>query len=332
MAIVISKNSTLNDDIWNEWAPIMVANMQDADTEKNNDDALVKALYNVRTSKRFGEKAAGMTEFGNFEPVEEGGAALLDDVQEGFPKLITHTSFMKKAIVTAGLAEDNNVDEIGRIGFNMVRSYKRSRADFASRCLVTEGSSFTYGTRTFDKTTGDAKGLFATDHPGKRSGVAAQSNVFTNAFGTDSVMLNRLANIGRNFKNTSGEVMGYTFDTIIIPGNVPVLEDTVKKIIRSDLTVGSNYNDVNTQKGLWNLIVDHRWTVASGAPYILMSSEANREMLGSVFYDRIPLTMKSQVDIDTQNLEWSGRARFSAGFYDWRHILMGGASAGTTLT
>jgi hypothetical protein len=57
--------------------------------------------------------------------------------------------------------------------------------------------------------------------------VAAQANVFTNAFGTDSVMLNKLANVGRNFRNASGIVMGYTFDTIIIPGNTPELEDTI---------------------------------------------------------------------------------------------------------
>ena len=31
------------------------------------------------------------------------------------------------------------------------------------------------------------KALFATDHPGIKSGVAAQSNVFTNAFGSDTV-------------------------------------------------------------------------------------------------------------------------------------------------
>ena len=53
------------------------------------------------------------------------------------------------------------------------------------------------------------------------------------------------------FLNDSGIVQGYTFDTIIIPGNVPELEDLIKRIIRSDLIVGSNNNDVNTQKGLW---------------------------------------------------------------------------------
>ena len=127
--------------------------------------------------------------------------------------------------------------------------------------------------------------------------------------------------------------MGYTFDTIIIPSNVPDLEDTIRKIIKSDLTVGSNFNDVNTQKGLWKLVVDHRWQV-SGAykPYILMSSEANKELQSAMFYDRIPLTVKDWVDNKTGNLEWMGRARMSAGFNTWQSFIMGGAANGTELS
>ena len=229
--------------------------------------------------------------------------------------------------------EDGDIDTMKTAAANFVRAYKRTRAQYASDALTSEGSTFMFGGKSLDKTTGDAKALFATDHLGKKSGVAEQSNVFTNGFGTDSKMLNRLANIGRNFKNASGNVMGYTFDTIVIPGNCPELEDTVRKIIKSDLTVGSNYNDVNTQKGLWNLVVNHRWVVAEGkAPYIIMSSEANKELSGSVFFDRIPLTMKDWVEEKSFNLNWSGRARMSAGFFDWRHVILGGADLGTTLS
>lgn len=333
MAVIFSKKSGLNDDLWGAGRDILVAVMQDTDSEKNNDDKLVSDLFNVKKSKRFGEKSTGLTSFANFEIVEEGGEAVQDELQQDFAKLIEHKQFLKSFRCTAEMAEDDNLDDMKVASQNFIRAYKRSRADYASAALVNEGATFTYGTtESIDKTTGDAKGLFATDHPGKKTGVAAQTNVFTNAFGTDSTMLNRLANAGRNFRNSSGNVMGYTFDTIIIPGNCPKLEDTVKKIIRSELTVGSDFNDVNTQKGLWKLIIDHRWTVASGEPYIIMSSEANRELQGSVFYDRIPLTVRDEIDLGTHDLKWSGRARFSAGFYNWRHVIMGGAAKGTALT
>lgn len=334
MALVFAKNSGLNDDLWKVNDQIVRAVLQDTDNEKNDDDALVSAIYNVEKSDKFAEKISSMTEMGNFAIVDEGDAGIQDEIQQGFSKLIPHYQFMKGFTCTAEMNEDGDINSMKVAAANYVRAYKRSRAQYASDALTTEGASFVFGGKTLDKTTGDGKGLFATDHPYAKAGLSGtQSNVFTNAFGSDSVMLNKLANVGRNFKNASGNVMGYTFDTIIIPSNVPDLEDTIRKIIKSDLTVGSNYNDVNTQKGLWKLIVDHRWQV-SGAykPYILMSSEANKELQSAMFYDRIPLTIKDWVDNKTANLEWMGRARMSAGFNSWQSFILGGAAAGDSLS
>lgn len=332
MAIIFSKNSGLNDDFWKVEAQVLQSVMQDVDSEKNNYDKFVSDTFIEKTSKKYAEKTGSMTSLGNFSIVGEGESAPKDDMQEGFTKLIVHSTFMKGFSCTREMKDDGDIDVMKTTAANFVRSYKRTRAQLASDALTTEAASFTFSGKSLDKTTGDGKALFATDHPGKKAGVAAQSNVFTNAFGTDATILNRLANIGRNFKNQSGVVMGYTFDTIIIPSNCYKLEDLIKRIIRSDLIVGSSNNDVNTQKGLWNLIVDPMWQVESGEPYILMSSEANKEMTGSVFYDRVPLDVKNWVDNDTRNLEWNGYGRMSAGFNDWRHLILGGASAGTTLS
>ena len=332
MAISFSKNSGLNDDFWKVEAQVLQSVMQDVDSEKNNYDKFVSDTFIEKTSKKYAEKTGSMTSLGNFSIVGEGESAPMDDMQEGFTKLIVHSTFMKGFSCTREMKDDGDIDIMKTAAANFVRSYKRTRAQLASDALTTEAASFTFSGKALDKTTGDGKALFATDHPGKKAGVADQSNVFTNAFGTDATILNRLANIGRNFKNQSGVVMGYTFDTIIIPSNCYKLEDLIKRIIRSDLIVGSSNNDVNTQKGLWNLIVDPMWQVESGEPYILMSSEANKEMTGSVFYDRVPLDVKNQVDFDTRNLEWNGYGRMSAGFRDWRHVILGGASSGTTLS
>lgn len=331
MAVTFSKHGGLNDEAWKVIDTELSMVIQDTDTEKNKDDELVKALFNVKTSKKFGEKQGSMTEFGNFVEVAEGDNAIQDDVQMGFSKLIEHTQFIKGFTCTREAKDDGDIDMMKTAAANFVRSYKRSRAQFASDALASQADTFTYGGKTYDRTTGDGKALFATDHPGKRVGVANQSNKFTNAIGSDATMLYTLANIGRNFKNQSGNVMGYEFETIIIPGNQPEMEDLIKRIIHSSQIVGSNNNDINTQKGNWKLIVDHRWAPASGAPYIIMSSEAQRELNAGVFYDRVPLDVANEVDIKSRNLQWSGYARWSCGFYDWRAFIMGGASSGTTI-
>lgn len=331
MGIIFSKNSGLNDDLWKVNDQIVRAVLQDTDNEKNNDDALVSAIYNEKKSDKFGEKISSLTEMANFDIVDEGDAAIQDDIQQGFSKLIVHKQFMKGFVCTAEMNEDGDIDAMKTAGANFIRSYKRTRAQFASDALTSQASTFVFGGKTLDRTTGDGKALFATDHPYVK-GAGTQTNVFTNAFGTTSAMLQRLAVIGRNFKNASGNVMGYTFDTIIIPGNCYALEDTIQKIIRTDRMVGSDYNDVNTQKGLWKLVVNHRWEAPDGkAPYILMSSEANKELQNAMFYDRIPLTVKDWVDNKTANLNWTGRARMSAGFNGWQAFILGGADAGTTL-
>ena len=82
MAITISKSSALNDDLWNEWAPQLIAVMQDADSEKNIYEETLNAIFNVKKSKRFGEKATTMTEFDNMEVVAEGSDGVQDDFSE----------------------------------------------------------------------------------------------------------------------------------------------------------------------------------------------------------------------------------------------------------
>lgn len=332
MAIIFAKGSGLNDDLWKANGTVIKSFLKDTDTEKSKDDELVSALFNEKKSDKFAEKSAGITEFANFEIVNEGDKGVQDSIQEGFSKMIEHKQFIKTFACTAEMNEDGDIDAMKEQAANFIRSYKRTRAQYASDALTAEGASFMFGKNKLDKTTGDGLGLFSTAHKTK-VGEIVQSNVFTNAFGTDAKVLNRLAIEGRNFKNDSGNIMGYTYDTIIIPSNCPDLEDTVKKIIGSDGEVGTNNNDINTQRGKWKLIVDHRWEAKSGtAPYIIMSSEANTNLRGNMFYDRVPLTVRDQIDNATWNLEFSGRARMSAGFFNWRQVILGGASTGTTLT
>ena len=332
MAVIISKSAGLNDDLWNEWAPLIRTFIMDADKDKNKYDDLLKDMFNVNKSKKFAEKNTGLTEFGDFQITGEGGNAVLDDLQETFPKMVEHEELMKMLKITKTMTEDSQVDMIKQKTKNFVKSYKRSRAQFATNLLCTEGTTASFGGKEdLDRTTGDGKALFATDHPGMKTGVAAQSNVFTNAFSLD--VLIKLGVVMRNFRNDSGNKMGYTANKIIIPGDCPELEETIKRIIRSELVVGSANNDVNTQKGLWKLVVNPLWNHTAGTnPYIIMSDEANEELMGNMFFDRTDLQMKEQVDINTHNLQYSGRFRMGSGFFNWRHVIMGGASEGTTLT
>jgi len=265
----------------------------------------------------------------------EGADAAEDTFVEGYSKFMEHLSFAKSFVVSEEMRDDNQIDDAKAKAVNLVQAYKRSRAKYLSLALTTSiGSTktMTFGTKSgIDISGADEKALFASDHPLKNSFTsgtthATQSNLFSNAIGTDATMLNRLANIMRNFKDDRGEVLGFDADTIIVPGNRPVLEDFVKRIIGSDGEVGSDHNDINTQRGKWKLVVDYLWTPDSGNPYIIMSSEANNELAATRFYDRKGLDIANEVKVESRNMIYNGFARWSAGFTNWRHVIMGGSS------
>lgn len=336
---IVSKNGGLIDDTWNVNAQMMEAYINDVYTEKSNFDEYVKNVYIAQKSDRFGEKIGSVTTLGNFKPMTADGAnAPKVDIISGPTKTLIHTTFKEQFRITREAKEDAEIDMMQAKARGMVQAYKRTRAAFASKALTANAeaastvTSFSFeGVSGFDCTSADGKAVFAVDHPLVVDDSVTQSNIFTNAFGSDTKMLNILANYGKNFLNNSGHVMGYDFDTIIIPSNAPRLQDTVLAVIRSELKVGSDYNDVNTQKGLWKLVIDPSWQVSAGAePFILMSSQANKELLGNKLYDRVTLDVTAHVDDDTDDMIWNGYARMSVGFPSWQHVIMGGAAHGST--
>ena len=332
MAIIISKNSALNDDFWKPTAQVVNAVLEDADSEKTEFDKIVSDVAIEKKSKKYAEKQTSMTALANYKIVGEGDVAPMDDMQEGTPKLIIHEAFMKEVSITREMVDDTETDKIKAIAKNMVHAYKRTRAQLVTDYLSAEGATFTFGGKTgLDRATGDGKALFATDHNSVKPTVAVQSNVFTNAF--SQAILTRLASIGRNFKNESGDVTGFVFNKIVIPGNCWQLEETIKRLIGSDQVIASNNNDINTQKGKWQLVVDPLWQAADGTdPYILISDEANKAYNGLVLYERVGLDIKNEVDIHTRNLIYNGYSRMGIGANNWRAFILGGAQSGTTLT
>lgn len=334
--IVFSKNSGLNDDLWKENDRVIRSWMMDIDAENTEDDALVDALSKKVDSDAFGEKFGSMTEFGDFEAVDEGDNAIQDDLQAGPSKLIEHQQFLKGFSVTAEMMEDNKIWKAKDKAEQFVRAYKRSRAKQLTAFLTAgnAATTYTFGGKVFDRTCADGKALFATDHPGVKSGVAAQSNVFTNGLGTTEEALYTIANYGMNFMNGSGENMGFTFDTIVLPSDAPKEIALVKKIIGSEKAVGTNFNDINTEKGEWKLIINKRWQKGNveKTPFLLMSSEFNRQFDSIIHMDRIPLKVSNWVDHTNENLCYNGRYRFSVGAPQWQGIIMGGAASGTTIS
>ena len=335
---VMVRDNTKNGDMWNEWATLLNAAIFDADAQQNEYDDLLNALAVVESSERWAEKSATFGGLGDFEYKAEGQDAVNDEAVEGYSKTLEHITFTKQATISKELRDDNRISDAKAKVVNMVQAYKRSRAKYLSQALVSSVGSTTtmsFGGRTgIDISGADTLALFSAAHPLKSVTGSTQSNLFTNELGTDPTVLNVLSNQMRNFKDDRGEVLGFDADTIIIPGNRPALERYAKAIIGSDGEIGGNKNDINTERGKWKLVVDYLWTPASGNPFILQSSKALKALLGTRFFNRTVLDIENEQKVESRNLVYNGFARWSAGFTNWRHVIMGGSSdaSATTIT
>lgn len=303
---------------------------------EHESDALTKKggprdwLFNVEKSKRFGETIVGQNEFDVFRATEEGGGAANDSIEETYKKYIEHIQFMKEFTITAKMMEDANYGvaaDARRRAENFTRAYYKTMHKICEYALANGTvASGSYADATLDLTAPDKQPLFSAAHTyGGTQTSGTQSNFFCgDLFGSTGEFeeaLGELASKIRNMKDENGEVLGYTADTIILPGNRPAAERIAKKVCGSEGALGNGYNDINIQYGNWNVVVLPDWQTTDNR-VMIMSSEANKNLGGNMFFNRVPLTIRNWEDPHTGNYVWTGRCRFGVGFGTYKHILL----------
>ena len=345
--IIYSKNSGFNDAAIGRFeTPIkmLIEHESDLLTKKGG---ICDWLFNVEMSSKFGETIAGHNEFDVFKAAPEGSAAELDTSANTYSKFIEHIQFMKEFVITAEMMEDavNGIaTDAKRRAQNFTRAYYKTINKICESALIsgTEGVCDFSGA-TVDTTTYDDLPLFDANHAwgGAQGTSGTQSNYYYgNIFSTGSAdartmsagafeeALSELSVKLRNMKDENGEILGYTADTIILPGNRPRIEAIAKKVCGSAGALGNGYNDINLHYGNWNIVVLPNWQTTDDR-LMVMSSEANKNLSGNMFFNRVPLTISNWVDNHTGNYYWNGRCRFGVGFGTYKHILLAVDSAST---
>ena len=343
--IVYSKNSSLNNAVFGKiQTPIKMVIEHESDVLSKK-GGVRDWLFNVEKSNKFGETIITQNEFTTFMPINEGSGAESDIVVQTRSKFIEHIQFMKEFIVTSEMLEDANYGlaiDAKRRAENFTRSYYKTMNKLCEMALTSATNDYVeYGDATINLCTADNRPLFSPSHAWGSSVTSSgtQSNLFCGdicASGTgDSRTLNtsvleeslaELSNKIRNMKDENGEPIGYTADTIILPGNRPKLEQLIKKVCGSEYAPGNSYNDINLHYGRWNVVILPHWQAADNR-FMVMSSEANKNLCGNMFFNRIPLTITDWVDNHTGNYYWTGRCRFGIGFGNYKHILLAVDSA-----
>ncbi len=285
--IIYSKSSGLNNaTIGKLETPIKMVIEHESDvlTKKGG---ICDWLFNIEKSNKFGETIIGQNEFDVFAATEEGAGAEIDSFGETYRKFIEHIQFMKEFVITAEMMEDSGygvAQDAKRRAENFTRAYYKTMHKICEHALVNAtGSTATFARAKLDLTAPDGLPLFSSSHKyGSLAKVGTQSNYFYGdifSSGTERVRsaaafeeaLSELAVKIRNMKDENGECLGYTADTIILPGNRPAAEVIAKKVCGSEGSLGNGYNDINLQFGNWNVIVMPNWQTGDDRVMIMSS-------------------------------------------------------------
>lgn len=336
--IVFSEASGVNDSIFGKsQAPIRM--FIEKRGEQFEQQSVVNKIFTQEKSRHFGEKFTSLTAMDGFRVTGENGAYPTDGQEEGYSKVMEAVEWKDSFSISQKMIEDSKLMDLRQKPAAFVTAYYRTREKLGAALLggaITNAvaasvTDVAYADGKFSLQTSDKKLLFAADHPAKVKG-ADQCNLWADDFSEDA--LGKLEVKMQNTRGDNDEILDVAPDTIIIP-NLHSLKKAVFAAIGADKSPETANNAFNYQFGRWNVIV---WSylnqfIGSGTtPWMLMDSRYNKEYGGLVWLDRVDLSVSSKIDDNTDANVWRGRARFTAGFHDWRAIACAGVSGATALS
>lgn len=329
--IIYSQGSGLNDSMFGKSQEPIKAVISDM-TEAFQKKSQLKNIFSMDTSTNWSEKYTSETALGDFQDVGENGAHPKTGFQEGYSKVIIPTTWKNSFEVTKEMLEDAKYGRIKKKAIGFTDSYNRTREKFGAMLLSGGiGSSMIFNGKVYDTTTADKNPLFSKNHTSITAGMGNQSNIFKSAFSVSA--MDKMEEAMQSFCDDDGNLLAVTPNTIIIPNSAD-LKRSVIAAIDSEYDPESDKNAVNFQCGLWNVLVwNYLPKTLGGKPYWIMMDEdfcKNYDCLPWV--DRVKLSVRSYIDDNTDANVWAGRARFGAGFNNWRGIAICGEGLdGTTI-
>lgn len=329
--IIFGKMSGLNDSIYGKSEAPIKAFLEEnvkAYTEKS----FVETVFKMVDSDNYAEKFTSLTGLAQgFMPVGEGGAYPKDERQEGYDKVLEHETWKDSFTITQEMIEDSKILDLNRTGARgFIDAYMLTREKYGAAFLVgaVSGIETTFRGIKVDCTCNDGLSLFSTAHPSITGNAGVQSNKFQNEFSVEA--LGMIETAMQNYTDDNGDILTVAPDTIIIP-NDAALKNKVFAAIGADKDPKTSNNGFNYQYGRWTVIVCPYLNGLPKNAWMLYDSKYNDSYNGLLFLDRIPLTVTSYVDENTDNCVWKGRSRFVCGANDWREIAVAGISGGTNL-
>lgn len=323
--IIFTEGSGLNDSLFGKSLE-PIKHVIEKEQEEFERESQLKKIFNLDTSDRYAEKYTSETALGDFQAVGENGAVPVSGFQEGYSKVIEAVTWKNGFSVSKEMLEDAQYGKIKNKALSFTQSYNRTREKFGAAMLAGGiGKTLLFGGKNYDTTSADGQALFSQGHTSITGGMGTQSNIFKAAGGFSVSAMDRVEEAMQSVCDDDGNLLSIMPDTIIIPNNA-VIKRAVIAACDSEYDPESDKNAVNFQCGLWKIIVwKYLPKTLGGEPYFMMMDRKFCENHYSLpWLDRVPLSVNTYVDDNTDANCWSGRARFGVGFNNWRGIAVCG--------
>ena len=263
-------------------------------------------IYETESSERAFEEEVMLSGFGAAPVKSEGTAVSFDDAQEAYTARYTHETIALAFSITEEAIEDNLYD---RLASRYTKALARSMANTKQ----VKGAATLNNAFDSSFTGGDGKELCATDHP-LVSGNTLRNEPSTAADLNETSLENALIDIAA-YVDERGLKVSVRGLKLVVP---PALQFVSDRLLESTLRPGTADNDVNASRNMGMLprgyVVNHyltdtdAWFIKTDAPR------------GFIHFERMPMSTKMEGDIDTGNVRFKARERYSYGYSDPRCV------------
>ena len=323
----------------------------DNQVEAFEKDSIINKVFVMKTTDKFREEFRSITAMDGFLPTEDLEVAGISDFEESYNKQFLFQTWTNSFVISKQTLEDKRDMDIAQMSQMFIKSFGRTREQYAVN-FIAAGlgktnekfkilASAGKGADTTDGTIEGAKQqYFHNEHKpvghGKEGRNFVQSNKFyavidglsnanTIALNAEEAVLDTIGQVESlmsKYKDDKGNIVPVNVDTIVMGQNYR-LADIIMRGLKSKYGSAMDGNGVNLQYGKYKLVISPYLSGVDGFEdsdnsLILLSSERNREGLGLVWFDRKPLEVRSYIEDKTEANVWAGRARWGAGFGDFR--------------
>jgi hypothetical protein len=268
-----------------------------------------KELYETEKSERSFEEETKLAGFSAAPVKNEGSAIAYDNAQEAFTARYTHETIALGFSITEEAIEDNLYDSLSaRYTKALARAMSYTKQVKAASVLNNGFSSGYLG--------GDGVSLFGVNSGGSRVGHPLVSGGVNYNSPTVAVDLNETS-----LENAVIQIAAWTDERglliaakprkLVVP---PSLMFVAKRLLDTELRVGTNDNDINALKQMGAIpegyTVNHLLTDTNA--WFLLTDVPN----GLKHFERMPLANSMDGDFDTGNVRYKARERYSFGWSD----------------